>query len=237
MKEQKEDLFQSLLPIDKEDTSPYIYTSDIIKEKLRTEDLNKQIPNFYHPLHVAIIWSINSVEMNDFIELLLENGANVYAEYGKEKRTPLYFAAKYGLYDIAKLLIQKGNKDPRQPSIVNQPNEYGNTPLHCAVFYNKKNIVRLLIDNGAYVNAKNKKKIAPLHIATFKSRESKQYDSNIIELLIQKGADINAEDIDGFTPSYYASSEGKDILFEDEPGYILSPNYSSNFSLGDFSTD
>ena len=59
----------------------------------------------------------------------------------------------------------------------------GWTPLHNAAGYSTKEMVELLISNGANVNAKNEDGWTPLHDAATKE---------VAELLIDKGADMEA---------------------------------------------
>ena len=68
------------------------------------------------------------------------------------------------------------------------------TPLHLAVIIGKTEIIKLLLDNGANVNAKAEDDITPLHIAQLND------DKKIAKLLIENGADINARDKYGLTP-------------------------------------
>ena len=61
------------------------------------------------------------------------------------------------------------------------------TPLPNAVWEQNKEIVELLINHGADVNAKNDDAGTPLHAASMKDNKE------IVELLINRGADINAK--------------------------------------------
>ena len=70
---------------------------------------------------------------------------------------------------------------------VNAKDKYGRTPLHTAVDGDYKELIELLIAEGADVNA-NSKIGTPLHsAATWGQKE-------IVELLIAAGADVNAKD-------------------------------------------
>jgi len=70
----------------------------------------------------------------------------------------------------------------------------GLTPLHRAAYYGLKEIVELLLDKGADVNAKEEVGWTPLHYAAAMSHKA------IAELLLDKGADVNAKDDGGDTP-------------------------------------
>ena len=106
----------------------------------------------------------------------------------------------------------------------------GWTPLHFAARDGYKEIVELLIAEGANVNANNQYGYTPLHLATTKEVAalliSNGADVNakidegwtslhsavanghkeVVEVLIAKGADVNAKDDDGDTPLLYAYS-------------------------------
>ena len=71
----------------------------------------------------------------------------------------------------------------------------GETALHSAIAERHPDIARLLIMNGANVNAQNRSGRTPLH---FVARILP--DGKLAELLIARGADINAKDKEGETP-------------------------------------
>ncbi len=68
------------------------------------------------------------------------------------------------------------------------------TPLHYAAGWGHKEIVELLIAEGADVNAMNGAGQTPLHFA------AQEGQKEIVELLIAKGADVNAKTNNGTTP-------------------------------------
>ena len=80
---------------------------------------------------------------------------------------------------------------------VHAKDEYGATPLSVAVANGDKEIVELLIANGADVNAKTNLGRAPLHEAAGGRKD-------VAELLIAEGADVNAKAEDGETPLDWA---------------------------------
>ena len=85
--------------------------------------------------------------------------------------------------------------------------------IHDAVFAGNIEAVKQHIAAGTDVNAKDKKKVTPLHLAAFRgSRGHKE----IAQLLIAAGADVNAKDFEGATPLDVAigreSAEIADLL-------------------------
>ena len=68
------------------------------------------------------------------------------------------------------------------------------TPFVLAVHSGHKEIVELLIAEGADVNAKNDNDGTPLHLASIRGHKE------VAELLIAKGADVNAKNDDDKTP-------------------------------------
>ncbi|MEO7162800.1 MAG: ankyrin repeat domain-containing protein, partial [Bdellovibrionia bacterium] len=64
-------------------------------------------------------------------------------------------------------------------------------PLHWALEYNRKDVMKYLIEKGAAVNESNREGERPIHFAS---------DVEIAKLLISKGADIHKADLAGNTP-------------------------------------
>lgn len=84
---------------------------------------------------------------------------------------------------------------------------WGFTPLHRAARYGQKELVELLIANGADVNAKDKWGYTPLLWAIF-SR-----DKDMMKLLIAKGADVNYTPKDDDPPLHCAvANKDKDMV-------------------------
>ncbi|XP_031623834.1 ankyrin-3-like [Contarinia nasturtii] len=113
------------------------------------------------------------------LTISIEQGANTKVEED-EKWTELHEAARNGITDIAKFLVDHGAN-------VNAEDKYKSTPLHVSAVYGTNDIAKLLIDHGANVNAKDVDQLTPLHV-------SAQFGTtDIANLLIEHGANISAE--------------------------------------------
>jgi ankyrin repeat protein len=100
------------------------------------------------------------------------------------------------------LLASGGEVDIRNKS--EHTGNAGETALHCAVFWDRYDIARLLIEAGADVNALTDKKSTPLHAAVRLS------NVNVARLLLEKGAKPDVRDGDDKTPmDLCRTSKGK----------------------------
>jgi len=72
------------------------------------------------------------------------------------------------------------------------------TPLHYAALYGNLESVRILLDRGASVNARNKSDATPLIYAAYNFEKTR--------LLVAKGADVNVHSSRGMTPLKVAAS-------------------------------
>lgn len=88
------------------------------------------------------------------------------------------------------------------PELINKPNfnAESKTPLHKAAYEGHYAIAKILIDNGAEINARDKFDETSLHEA---ARYGK---TEIVKLLVEHNADINALNKDNKTP-LFASTE------------------------------
>lgn len=83
-----------------------------------------------------------------------------------------------------------------------------NTPLHVAAYKGHVAAIRILVADGANVNARNDKQWTPLHAAAAGGRPA------AIDALVNRGANVNAEDRDGWTPLHEAAYEGHSATIE-----------------------
>jgi hypothetical protein len=116
---------------------------------------------------------------------------------GRRGRTQLHFCADKGLTTSVKRLLSI-----RNINVNVKDDEYGETPLHCAAYNGHVEIARLLLQNGAEVNAKDNHGHTPLQDAAF------QGHVNILHLLVENGADLEAQDNDGERVLHIAAMHG-----------------------------
>ena len=135
-------------------------------------------------------WAMQHPETAD---LLRKHGAKTGEELKAEQS--LIDAAESGNIEAVKQSIADGTDV--ELKCVN----CGGTVLSHAAVGGHKEIVELLISQGADVNAKGKHGRISLHAAAAKGHKG------IAELLIANGADVNAKNRDGDTPLYWAIEE------------------------------
>jgi len=122
----------------------------------------------------------------DIVKLLLTLNANPNSKdiYGW---TSLHFAARYGYYEVAELLLSAG----AHPDV--QENQYCNSPLSYASYWGFADIVKLLVNHRADLALTDKRGNTALMSASFAGQK------HIVDLLLKAGANPNATDNDGYT--------------------------------------
>jgi len=155
------------------------------------------------PLHDAV-----KNEHIAVVGLLLDRGANIQT-FNAHQLTPLHIAASKGSLNIVNLLLDRGaeinaqdiSNDSREytarilgrPFIITDSTERTATPLHSAVVTGRTDVVALLIDRGADINAVGALKYTPLHLAVTGGYEP------IVQLLLERGANVLAKNRQGNT--------------------------------------
>ncbi|TGK33239.1 hypothetical protein EHQ12_18065 [Leptospira gomenensis] len=79
--------------------------------------------------------------------------------------------------------------------------EWGNSPLHIAVNENRIDIIDLLLEHGADINAKNREGYTPIYKIPWKQKEG----FGLFELLKDKGADLKSLTNSGISLTHYAA--------------------------------
>jgi len=114
----------------------------------------------------------------------------------------IHNAAKQGnLAKVKSILAER-------PKLVNTQDKRSYTPLHIAAYLGHKDIVEILIANGADVRLEDKDGRCPLHCAV--CHDHKQ----VAEVLITDKADVNAKDKNSRTALHFAASGGKHEIVE-----------------------
>jgi ankyrin repeat protein len=166
------------------------YVGDLEKAKgllQGTGDVNARDRTRRTTLHIAA-----RAGHREMIDLLLSRGADVNAR-AEAGWTPLHEAAQGGHEAVVELLIARGamvNAKLTSPehNMIGDDLQMpyapvGTTALHLAVTYPE--VAKILVANGAQVNAKDENDETPVHHALFEGRKQ------VVDLLIAAGADIN----------------------------------------------
>jgi ankyrin repeat protein len=96
------------------------------------------------------------------------------------QKRPFFDAVKSGDFGRVKELLAD------KPTLIRSKTFLGDTALHMAVTSGNTNMVAVLLDAGADVNAKGDSNVTPLHLAAFSG------NAQIAEALLKAHADVNA---------------------------------------------
>ena len=122
---------------------------------------------------------------------------------GGAEPSDILVASFAGRADLVKSFLEKDK------SLVGARTYGGETPLHFAAQRDHVEVAKVLLANGANVNAldSEQSKLTPLHrAATYAGRE-------MVELLLAHKADRNAKSWNGETPLHFArDNKDKDVI-------------------------
>ncbi|MBS1856276.1 MAG: ankyrin repeat domain-containing protein [Acidobacteria bacterium] len=162
------------------------------------------------------------------IRLLLERGADVNAK-DPVGMTPLMNAAANGNTKIAELLIARGAKvNAVSAAEINGSVKAGKialgsfTPLLLASVYGPADLVRVLLDAGAGIDARDVRGMTPLMNAV----ATDHADARIARLLLDRGADVKARDSRGLSAADWAAMQNNPAILR-ELGLNRRPAYTS----------
>ncbi|RSL38004.1 hypothetical protein CEP53_015273, partial [Fusarium sp. AF-6] len=149
------------------------------------------------------------------VQLLLDRGARIEAA-NKGGQTPLSYAAANGDKADVQLLLDRGAQSihhlqdfqmqlmllgqqrmARLMMTGQEQNAKDNTHLRAAT-NGREAVMRLLLDRGAEIEAKDQRGQTPLVLATSNG------DKATVQLLLDRGAEIEAKDREGWTPLFWA---------------------------------
>jgi len=184
------------------------------------------IPNARHypPLFEAI------ASFPDIVEVLVDAGADMHASFIRDGEPTdldaLTMAIRCGRASVVDGLIARG-VDPNLKSGDEQP-------LGIAIYYRKPDVVAVLVEGGADIEAVDSAGDTPLHAAI------RRGSPEIVEVLIEKGADLDARNSDGVTAAEAIAVATKSTPYW-IPSYVAPPDprpgfakiaAEHNFSLG-----
>jgi TPR repeat protein len=118
------------------------------------------------------------------------------AACGAASNTDLFDAVRAGDAEKIKTLLQA------DPKLAEVRTEDGSTALHLAALEGQAAVARLLLTNGAQVNARGLREETPLHMAMYDGHRE------VVEVLLASGADVNARNKAGETPLHLAAGKG-----------------------------
>ncbi|OJW71552.1 MAG: hypothetical protein BGO68_05280 [Candidatus Amoebophilus sp. 36-38] len=176
---------------------------ELIK-KFKEKDISLDIEGdgWGSPLHIAALKGYTGIA-----KLLIDNNADINIH--NKHYTPLHLAINSLHTETAKLLINN------HASLDIPESHYGFTPLHAASRKNLPEIVQLLIDKQATLNAQDENGRTSLYLASmFAAIES-------ASLLISNHADFNIQDNKGRTPLHVIAQGGMPGLLRNNKLEIL----------------
>jgi ankyrin repeat protein len=143
----------------------------------------------------------------EIVRILLDHGANPHAKTRQGKDSlDLVSRGEYGPEEdgvrVAQLLLERGVD-------ANSQDKDRWTPLHSACQSGRPEIVRLLLDHGAKVDAENDDGETPLSIVSGGEYRSRSKGVRIAQLLLERGADVNGKPRALWTPLTWASYRGR----------------------------
>lgn len=149
----------------------------------------------------ALLQAVQSGKTN-VIQLLIDRGANKECVQRDSYWTPLFEAVRSEKKNVvAQLLKNKVRVDARGYNL--------ETPLYTAAQLGNVDIIKMLIDHGANIEARLMQNgRTPLYEATSEGH------MKAVELLLQEGANIECKCEDGLTPLLEASRRGHEAVVQ-----------------------
>ena len=128
-------------------------------------------------------------------------------KYSSKFQDCLIYAVKHNNEPEVIRIIEMKRRNPTYRINVNDGiNNDNNTVLHLAAYQQHANIVKLLLDNGALVNAQDKEGVTPLGCAL------DQKNFQCTQILLEYGASQTIQDNQGDTPIFWLYKDYDDQL-------------------------
>jgi len=144
------------------------------------------------PLYYAALCGLQGL-----VDKLIIKYPHLVNATGGYYRTPALAALGRRHLELARMLHRNG-------SSLDLPGSGGWTPLHSVAYKADCEIIQVLLDCNAEINARSYDNQTPLHMASFSTPDN----FKAVRLLLENGADLNAQRNDGSTPLHVASFKG-----------------------------
>lgn len=162
--------------------------SDVCKLLLENKANSEILDCFCKP---PLFYAVNHDQI-DVVMCLAEHGAELNSK-GKNRHSPLYWAARKGDLKLCSYLIQKG------ANMNKKIEKFHQTPLHEATWKGHLHIVKHLVEEGADIGIKDYEGSNALHMACRRGH------LGIVKFLLeQKGSKLNCSDKRGNTALHLA---------------------------------
>ena len=139
----------------------------------------------------------------DEVAALLSMDNRLTRTFDADGWSPLHLAAHYGHADVVSLLLHNN-----APVDLRSANQMANTALHAALAGRRADVVPILLDAGADVNARQHGGWTALHAAAANG------DRALVELLLSRGADAAIANDAGVTAAAIARDRGHGAIAE-----------------------
>jgi ankyrin repeat protein len=155
------------------------------------------------PLHRVSMIRRQNIPLELTAEILLAHGAEVDAK-DKSGNTPIHFAVKNGHVKLIDLLLSKGAIISKDDNLL--PDEEASLQ---ASWSNHADVLKVLLDYGADVNAADRWGWSLLHYTTWEG------NADMTKMLLEKGANPNTVERErGRTPLHLAAFRGRKAVAE-----------------------
>jgi ankyrin repeat protein len=142
-------------------TLNYEQTKNLIKKGANVNLIMDEHEGLFPLMNIVMYGFIGDIDPTKFIDLLLENGANINLT-SNDRITVLHFACMINNYRVTKILIERGKKFKIN---INPKCKQGLTPLLIATTKNNYFLIKYLLDNGSDPNLSDDNKNTPLMVA------------------------------------------------------------------------
>jgi ankyrin repeat protein len=182
----------------KEETARYL-----ISELKKRKNVNGNKSNVLSkkPYNIPYeIYHLNYENIN-IIKILIDNGVDVDYKTEDGGLTLLHLASASQKTEFIKYLVEDAHAD------INSIDDFSQTPLFSAVYYDKFETVKYLIDKGCDICHTNNEGVSILQILV----SEQDTDADIVKYLVLKGAEI---DVKNRTTFHYLSEYANLELFK-----------------------